>query len=72
MAWVKEKKQMDKRALLKSRIELAQAEARAFIEDKAAEIRKECPNIPFEAVVMNLRRGLCDCVAARILIDGDA
>jgi len=40
MAWVKEKKQADKRALLKSRIELAQSEARAYIEDKAAEIKQ--------------------------------
>jgi len=71
MAWVKEKKQADKRALLKSRIELAQSEARAYIEDKAAEIKKECPNVPFDAIVLQLRKGFCDCVAAKVLIDGE-
>jgi hypothetical protein len=64
MSWAKAKKAENKSALLRSRIELAQSEARAFLEDKAAEIRKECGNVPYEAILINLRRGLCDCVAA--------
>jgi hypothetical protein len=69
MAWVKEKKQTDKRALLKSRIEMAQAESRAFLEDRAAEIAKQCPGVPYLAVLQNIRRGLCDCVAAITVMD---
>jgi hypothetical protein len=64
-------KEDKRKILLRARIEQAQAESRAYIEDKAAQIKKECENIPFDSIVLQLRRGLCDCVAARTLIDGE-
>jgi hypothetical protein len=69
MSWARTKAKENKAALLRSRIELAQTEARAYIEDKAAEIRKECPNVPFESIVVQLRRSMCDCTAALYLMD---
>jgi len=57
---------MGKRAvILKSRIELARAEARNFIEDLAVQIKREdAPNQPLGTIILSLRRGLCDCAAA--------
>jgi hypothetical protein len=57
-------KQEKRNAILTSRIELARSEARTFIEDLAAKVKQECPSIPLGAIVLSLRRGLCDCAAA--------
>jgi hypothetical protein len=58
-------------ALLKGRINIAREECRAFIEKKAAELKRESDSVPFDAITQMLRRGLCDCQAALHLIDGE-
>jgi hypothetical protein len=52
-------------AILQSRIELARSEARNFIEDLAVRIKRDdAPSLPLDAIILSLRRGLCDCAAA--------
>jgi hypothetical protein len=73
MAWVKEKKQADKHALLKGRIDLACEEAAAFIEAQVAAIKEHDGfNQPLGAIRNMLTRGDdCLCRVTRRLLNGD-
>jgi hypothetical protein len=65
------KRQLDKRALLKGMIDRAQEQAEQFITQEAEKIKAECDSIPLDAIKNTLSRGLCPCRACLNLMRGD-
>jgi hypothetical protein len=73
MGWARDKKRIDRNALLKSRIDLACEEAAAFIDAQVAAIKEaDAQNQPLGAIRNMLTRGDdCLCRVARRLLNGE-
>jgi hypothetical protein len=54
---------------LTERIEELHAEIAALVDQRAAEIKRECGNQPLEVIKDQIKRGSCPCVVAKRLTD---
>ena len=64
-------RQDKRRALLKARIDLACAEAAAWLDEQAAAIKQECANQPLGVIRGQLTRGQPDVIAALRMLNGE-